>query len=107
LCYNLWSQTRDTIPTIIFPLLHEDLPLYDYASVRVETDKSDAPPVDLINRNYQPAKEMFSNDSLQFDDSVQSAWFEFTVRNDYPSDTSVALVFLQNIHKAVLYKREG
>jgi hypothetical protein len=101
------SQTSDTIRTINFPLPHEDFSLYDFAEIRFETDKSEVPPADLATRTFQPVKKIFPNDSLHFDDSVQSAWFKFTVRNNYASDTSIALVFLQGMHKAILYKIEG
>jgi hypothetical protein len=101
------SQTIDTTRTINFPLSHEDFSLYDFAEVRFETDKTEIPPVDLATRTFQPVKKTFPNDSLHFDDSVQSAWFKFTVRNNYASDTTIALVFLPAIPKAILYKSEG
>jgi hypothetical protein len=85
---NLWSQTLDTIHAINIPLLHEDISLYDFAEVRTETDKSETPPPGITKRNFQPVREIFSNDSLRFDDSVKSAWFKFTIRNDYASDIS-------------------
>ena len=104
---NLLSQTTDTIPTINLPLLYEDLSLYDFASVRMETDKTEKPPADIIKRNFQPVKEIFAKDELPFADSVQSVWFKFTIRNNDTSDISLALVFPGSTNKAVLYKKEG
>ena len=104
---NVRPKTGDSITTINIPLPHEDFSLYDFLSVRVETDKTDIPPADIAKRNFQPVKDVFKIDSLHFGDSVQSVWFKFTVRNNYATDTSIALVFLQGIPKAILYKTEG
>src|SRR6188768_1188225 len=95
------SQSIDTTRIINFPLPHEDFSLYDFADVRFETDKTEIPPADIARRTFQPVKKIFPNDTLYFEDSVQSAWFKFTVRNPSATDTSIALVFLQGIHKAV------
>jgi hypothetical protein len=65
--------------------------------MRFETDKTGVPLADIIKRNFQPVKEIFEKDSLHFDDSVQSAWFKFTVRNNYASDTTIALVLLTSL----------
>src|SRR6266487_1631983 len=101
------SQAGGTNRTINFPLPHEDFYLYDFAEIRFETGKTEVPPADLVKKKFQPVNKIFQKDSLHFDDSVQSAWFKFTVLNNYASDTSIALVFLQAIPKAVLYKSEG
>ena len=104
---NLWSQISDTIATINVPLLHEDFSLYDFASVRMETAKTEKPPADITTRKFQPVKEIFERDELPFADSVQSVWFKFTIRNNDTSDASLALVFPGSTNKAVLYKKEG
>lgn len=101
------SQTVDTTRIINFPLPHEEFSLYDFAGIRFETDKTEVPPADLIKKNFQPVNKIFHEDSLRFDDSVQSVWFKFTVRNNLSTDTSVALDFLGGVCKAVLYKKEG
>jgi hypothetical protein len=80
--------------------------LYDFAEIRFETDKTETPPANLAKRTFQPVKKVFKEDGFYIDDSVQSVWFKFTVRSEYASDTSIALVFLP-LHKAVLYKIEG
>ena len=107
----LWSevrcQTTDTAMVINFPLPYEDFSLYDFAEIRFETDRTEVPPADLIKRNFQPVKKIFQKDSLYFDDSVQTVWFKFSVRNNYASDTSVSLTFPIGVNKAVLYKSEG
>ena len=102
----LWSQTADSIPAINLPLPHEDFSLYDFAEVRLETGKTETSPADIIKKNFQPVKKIFEKDSLYFEDSVQSVWFKFTMRNNSASDTAIALVFF-GVNKAVLYKSEG
>ncbi len=103
------SQSGDTTRTINFPLPFEDFSLYDFAEIRFETDKTEKPPADIVKRHFQPIKEIFKKDSLYFVDSVESVWFRFSIRNNYPSDTSVALIFRSpgSVNKAVLYKKEG
>src|SRR4051794_3597929 len=103
-CNDLLSQIHDSNYTIIVPLAHEDLALYDFASVRTETDKSEVPPTDITKRNFQPAKKFFPNDELHFADSVKSVWIKFQVANTRSSDTSIALRFFSGVSKAVLYK---
>ena len=104
---DVQSQTVDTSRTINLPLPHEVFSLYDFAEVRFETDKTEVPPADLFKRDFQPVSRIFPKDSLHFEDSLQSVWFKFTVRNDYASDTSIALIFPGSVSKAMLYKKEG
>ncbi len=104
---NVLSQTSDTTKTINFPLPYEDFSLYDFAEVRFESDKTEVPPFDLVKRNFEPLKKMFTNDSLYFADSIQTVWFKLSIRNNLATDTSVALVFPQAVNKAVLYKSDG
>jgi hypothetical protein len=106
-CSDVQSESGDTTNTINFPLPNEVLSLYGFAEIRVETDKTETPPVDFFKKNFQPVNQIFQKDSLRFDDSVQSVWFKFTVQNNSELDTSVALIFLKGIHKALLYKSEG
>jgi hypothetical protein len=47
------SQTGDTTKTINFPLPHEDFSLYDFAEVRLETKKTEAPPADLVKKTFK------------------------------------------------------
>ncbi len=70
LCNDLRSQTGDTIATINLPLPHEDLSLYDFALVRMESDKTETPPADITKRNFRPVKEIFEKDELHFADSI-------------------------------------
>jgi signal transduction histidine kinase len=107
LCKNLWSQAGDTIHTINIPLPHEDLSLYDFAEVRMETDKTMLPPADITKRKFQPVKEIFEKDEFHFPDSVKSFWIKFQVANNQSNDTTIALVFTGAVSKAVLYKAEG
>ena len=107
LCNHVQSQTSDTTATINLPLPHEDLSLFDFASVRMETDKTEIPPADITTRNFQPVKEIFQKDSLYYADSIQSVWFKFSLHNNDSSDASVALLFPGSVSKAVLYKKEG
>lgn len=101
------SQPTDTTKIINFPLPYEDFSLYDFADIRFETDKTETPPAHLVEKSFQPLKKIFKKDSLYFDDSVQTVWLKFTVRNNYASDTSVALIFPIGVNKAVLYKSDG
>ncbi len=101
------SQTGDTARTINFPLQYEDFSLYDFAEVRFETDKTEKPPADIVKRKFQPLKKIFQKDSLYFVDSIETAWFKFTVRNNLATDTTVALKFPVGVNKAILYKSEG
>ena len=107
----LWSevrcQTTDTAMVINFPLPHENFSLYDFAEVRFETDKTEVPPADLVNRKFQPLKKVFQKDSLYFVNSIETVWFKFTIHNNSASDTSVALRFPIGVNKAILYKSEG
>ena len=80
LCNDTRSQTSDTITTINLPLPHEDLSLYDFASVRMETDKTEMPPADITKRKFQPVKEIFEKDEFHFADSVKSVWIKFQIR---------------------------
>ena len=108
LCNDIQSQTSDTARTINFPFPYEHFSLYDFAEVRFETDKTERPPADIINRNFQPVKNIFQKDSLYFDDSVHTVWFKFNLNNNYASDTSVSLTFLpMGVNKAVVYKKQG
>jgi sensor histidine kinase YesM len=100
------SQTSDTTKTINFPLPYEDLSLYDFASVRTETNKTEVPPVDITKRNFRPAKEFFTNAESHFADSIKSVWIKFQIANNQSFDTSIALRF-PGVSKAVLYKAEG
>ncbi|MEP6597118.1 MAG: 7TM diverse intracellular signaling domain-containing protein, partial [Ginsengibacter sp.] len=103
---NSRAQSSDTIPTINFPLSHEDLSLYDFAEVRMESAKTEIPPVDITKRKFQPAKQVFKKDDFRIADSVKSVWIKFEVLNNQSSDTSVTLIF-PGVSKAVLYKVEG
>jgi len=105
-CKNLWCQTGDTVSTIKFPLLHEDFPLYDFAEVRFESDKTEKPPADITKRKFQPAKEIFAKDELHFADSIKSFWIKFKLSNNQSSDTTIAVIFPGAVSKAVLYKSE-
>jgi len=107
LCNDLKGQTGDTIRTINIPLPYEDLSLYDFAEVRMETDKTETPPADITKRNFQPVKEIFEKDSLYFANSEKSFWIKFQIANNQASDTTIALVFSQGVAKAVLFKAEG
>lgn len=105
---DLKSQTNDSTRVINFPLPYEDFSLYDFAEVRFETDKTEVPPADLVNRKFQPLKKVFQKDSLYFVNSIETVWFKFSIRNNYASDTSVSLTFLPiGVNKAVLYKSDG
>ncbi len=103
------SQRADTTGIINFPLPYEDFSLYDFAEIRFETDKTETPPADLVKRHFQPIKEIFQKDSLYFADSIETVWFKFSIQNNYPSDTTVALIFSGpgSVNKAILYKKEG
>ncbi len=107
LCIDGQSQTGDTINTINFPLSYDVLSLYDFAAVRVESNKTEVPPADIVERNFEPVKKIFQKDSLYFNDTIQNAWFKFTIRNSLATDTAVALAFPMGVSKAVLYKSEG
>jgi class 3 adenylate cyclase len=107
LCNDANSQKRDSIPVVNFPLLNDELSLYDYARLRFTFDKTEKPPADLLNKPFQPVGYFFPNDSLYYKDSVQSAWFQFTIRNNSSSDTTVTMIFPGSVSKAVLYKKEG
>ena len=104
LCNNLWSQSSDTIRTINIPLAYEDLSLYDFAEVRMETDKTEKPPADITKRKFQPVKELFEKDSLYFTNNVKSLWIKVQIANTGASDITIALIFPQGVAKAVLYK---
>lgn len=106
--YNeAWSQTGDSIGAINVPLLHEDLPLYDFAEVRMETGKSKEPPADIAKRNFQPVKTVFKKDEFWLPDSVKSFWIKFQLINSQSNDTTIALVFNgAGVSKAILYKAE-
>src|SRR6476659_8428667 len=106
LCNDLRSQTIDSIPPITLPLPYEDFSLYDFAEVRMETDKTEKPPADITKRKFQPVKEIFEKDEFHFADSVKSFWIKFQVANNQSYDTSIALRFWQGVAKAVLYKAE-
>ena len=106
-CYETRSQKSDTTTTINFPLSHDNLSLYDFARVRYEFEKTEMPPTGLAKKTFQQVKFVFQKDSLYYDDSVQNVWFKFSIRNNYPSDTIVSLVFPGSASKAVLYRKEG
>lgn len=91
--HDVQSQTGDTIKTISLPLPNEDFTLYAFAEIRFETEKTEVPPPGLVKRNFKPVKKLFSKDSLYFSHNVQNVWFKFTICNNLPTDTSVALVF--------------
>lgn len=101
------SQSDDSARTINFPLPYEDFSLYDFAEVRFETRKTELPPTDLIRSDFQPLKKIFKKDSLYFADSIQSVWIKFSIQNNLPEDTTVALVFPQAVSKAILYKNDN
>jgi hypothetical protein len=82
-------------------------PLYDFAEVRFETDKTEVPPVDLVKRDFRPVTEIFKKDSLYFSDNVKSFWIKIQVANNQSTDTTIALVFTQGVSKAILYETEG
>ena len=107
LCNKVRSQTSDTLPPIPLPLANEDLSLYDFASVRMETAKTEIPPADIAKRKFQSVKEIFKTDEFHFTDSIKSFWIKFQIANDQSSDTTIALRFPQGVAKAVLYKAEG
>ena len=107
LCNDTRSQTSDTTRTINFPLLREDLSLYEFAEIRFETDKTETPPADIFKRNFRPVKEIFRNDSLYFENYIQTVWFRCNIHNSLDRDTSVALVFPIGVNKALLYKSDG
>ncbi len=69
LCNDVRAQTGDTIPTINLPLIHENLSLYDFAWVRMETDETETPPADITKRKFQPVKEIFEKDDMKFPSS--------------------------------------
>jgi len=104
LCNNIWSQTNDSVSTINLPLPHEDLSLYDFAEVRMETDKTEKPPPDITKRNFRSVKEIFEKDEFHLPDSVKSLWIKFQIANNQSNDTTIALVFTGAVSKAVLYK---
>src|SRR6185369_1374695 len=79
LCNHVQSQTSDTVAAINIPLPHEDLSLYDFASVRMETDKTEIPPADITKRKFQPVKKIFEKDECHFPDSVKSFWIKIQV----------------------------
>jgi hypothetical protein len=101
------GQTANPTKTINFPLQYEIVSLFDFMEVRFETEKTEVPPTDLVKKNFQPLKRLFSKDSLYFEKSIETVWFKFNIRNNLPSDTSVALIFPQAVNKAVLYKSDG
>jgi sensor histidine kinase YesM len=107
LCGNVQPQKENNIPAINFPLPLEDFSLYDFAEVRFEYGKTETPPSDLIKKSFKPVKQIFQKDSLYFENSLQAAWFKFTIRNNDTLAASVALEFPQAVSKAVLYKVEG
>src|SRR5215217_4070243 len=76
LCREAGAQNGDTAGQINFPLLHENVSLYDYASVRIETSKRETPPSVVIKRAFRPAKEIFKKDEFHFADSVKSFWIK-------------------------------
>jgi sensor histidine kinase YesM len=73
----------------------------------METGKSEKPPADIIKRNFQPVNKIFDKNNLHFADSIKSFWIKVHLANTLSSDTSIALIFPQNVSKAVLYKTEG
>jgi signal transduction histidine kinase len=104
---DLLSQTPDTTHPIEIPLPHEDLSLYDFAEIRMETDKTEIPPADITKRKFRPVKEIFEKDELRFADSIKFVWIKFQVTNDQASDTTIVLIFQQGVAKAVLYNAES
>ncbi|MEJ7768873.1 MAG: histidine kinase [Chitinophagaceae bacterium] len=106
-CSEAGSQTNHSSKVINVPLTYEDLSLYDFAMVRFETKKTEIPPVNLLKKQFQPLKGIFGTDSLYFVDSVQSVWLQFSIYNNYPTDTSVSVIFPRGVNKAILYKNEG
>ncbi len=73
----------------------------------METYKTETPPADITKRNFRPAKEMYVKDSLhRYPDTVKSFWIKFQIANNQSSDTTIALIFPQEVSKAVLYKAE-
>jgi class 3 adenylate cyclase len=107
LCHEVRSQTSDSIPTIHLPLAYEDFSLYDFAWVRMETEKTEIPPADITKRKFQPVKEIFDKDELRFAKNIKSFWIKFQLKNNQPSDTTIALIFPHGVSKGILYKAEG
>ena len=105
---KLQSQNHDSSKAVNFPLLREDFSLFETAEIRLETQQSTIPTAHLNKTKFLPVRTLFSEEeNLIFNDTVQSAWFKFTIRNTLPTDTSVALVFPGSVSKAVLYMASG
>ncbi len=104
---NLLAQTAPRTSIVDLPIPSEEFSLYDFAAVRFDGKKTDLQLSNIDTTGFQPLKKIFQKDSLYFEDSVQTAWIEFTLRNNGSSDTSVALVFPIGVNKALLYKSEG
>ncbi len=104
---NARSQPADTTKTINFPLPFEDFSLYDFAEIRFETNRTRMPFGDLVKQNFQSLDKIFKSDSLYFADSIQSGWIKFSIQNNLPADTTVALVFPHAVSKAILYKNDN
>ena len=100
------SQSIDTMRIIDYPLPSEDFSLYDFADVRLEFEKTEILPYNLVNKDFQPLKRVFQKDSLHFGDSVQTVWIKFRLRNKERLDAAVSLLFPIGVNKAVLYKSE-
>src|SRR5436190_23389182 len=81
-CNETRSQLPYTTVPITLPLSHEDLSLFDFAEVRMETGKSETPPPDITGRKFQPARVIFAKDELHFSDSIKSFWIKFQLVSD-------------------------
>ena len=102
----LSSQTSHATDSVNFPLQHEIFSLFDVAELRFETI-SEATPADITKKHFQSLRNIFPQDSLYFNDSVNAVWLKFTIRNNTTSDTSVALIFPGSVNKAIVYRLEG
>ena len=104
---KLQSQNQDSLIPVNFPLVHEDFSLFETAEIRLETKHSRIPTENIKTGKFLPVRKIFSEDNLLFSDSVETAWFKFSIRNTLPTDTSIALVFPGSVSKAVLFKGSG
>ena len=100
------AQTPGKILPLKIPLQKQDLSLYNYASVRMESGSSEKPPWDITRRNFNQVKEVFPTDNLKFADSIKFVWIKFQVNNQSEA-TTLALLFPKAVTKAVLYKVSG
>ena len=81
------AQTPEKILPLKIPLQKQDLSLYNYASVRMESGSSEKPPWDITRRNFNQVKEVFPTDNLKFADSIKFVWIKFQVNNQSEATT--------------------